>query len=668
MTEGWGSFGLTKGLDLSRQAGTLRIDEMRSAFFCDVVYFFRLYHASMAEGERDIRREAAESAKAMMRRHEAEPERKALAEPEIDEVYLGDISSQLFELQGEKARLEGAGATAAELKMINKEIASLQAFVDEHAEDYRRMEMPAEKVREIEAIPLTREKAGALPKDEAQRDISAHLKDLQKRYDLNAKQLATETDPAARAALENGLDSLRERIHVLKADLPWEKEDRVLAKGGIKRSSAARVKGREDAEKSFEAAEIDRATLVDLRDSYAQSLESGLLPKGGEILLLGAVQTLDDALARYGRGDMSADAFQKRVAEISKARKMWDRYVTDSTVEAERIKDIERRGKESRERLETTVRRRKEQAKAEARAAAESAAAEKVQKKEKMKLEEDKFRTWLEEAKAKRQAQKDELKGQMDDIFETQREREVTETALPPENLPVEPVAETEEAFKARFRAEARGMADEIVIGSVERTTAKIDELQKKKRAEQQRLSGDVSESAAEERFFAQGENPEELAKREQAMERSPELPPDEAMAQQEQIEARSARDFENEISFTAAFLDAVEKDPSHRISMVSAQEYAKQYWKLLMKDNVRLTEAMKPQPKVGFFRKLFGGTPKPKQTMTPQEVIQFQKMDKLVRDIMETPSMSLHAQELRSTSGRSNTSGYIGIGRGRPS
>ncbi len=693
----------------------------------------------MAEGARNRNEEAAENYREVMRRNTAEPERKGLAEPRINDTYLGDVSARLFELQGERARLEGASATAKEIKEVDKEIAALQAFVDEHAEDYRRMKMPAEKVREAKVIPLRREKAEARPKAEAPRDYSTELADVQKRYDLTAKQLATETDPDALAELEGTLDGLRENIHALKADLPWQKEDRVLAKGGIKRSSSsARLDARAAAQESFGAAEIDRATLVDLRDTTTRSLASGTASKIDQTILRGAVQTMDDALARYGRGDLSAEAFQKRAAEISDAARKREETRARVTGHLGRIKETARAKKVVEAQAET-----------EKIVALEVALSEAAKKRENIRARLQEGFEKLEKARSRPSTTQTETEQALDELRRMEPRTE-TEKALdelrrmppptgekaapPPENLPVAPeryaseadiaakvatykkrtakgredmfkivlsamadmsllpyrerkIVETqytnwtEQDFEAlgkqldrenrevedakKFRAEARGMADELVKGSVERTTAKIEELQKKIRDEQRRLSGNVSKSSTEERFFAQGENPEELAKREQALERSPELPPDEAVTQQEQIQAKSARDFENEISFTAAFLDAVEKDPLHRISLTSAQEYAKQYWQLLMKDNARLVEAMKPQPKVGFFRRLFGGARKPMETLTPQQIIQFQKMDKQVREIMETPDTSERAAMFRSGLGKSDkSSSHIGIGR----
>lgn len=762
----------------------------------------------MAEGARHSRPDA---------------EREAFAVSEIPEEYLGDISARLFDLQAERARLEGTDATAKELKAVEKEIAALQAFVDEHQKDYDRMSMRVEKAREAEIIPLIRKKAKNLPTAEAPQTLSADLQDLQKHYDLTAEQLTSETDPEARAALENSIDHLRERIHTLKADIPWEKEDRVLATGGIKRSSTARLEGREGAKEHFEAAEIDRAGLIDLRNTYSQSLESGSLPKGGEILLRGAVQTLDDALAKYGRGNMSADAFQSRVSEISKARKMWDRYVKDESVAIQRTQEKERAAAEKTREAENAPFRQhgktngvdyavgwvggKEKRyeaffpqvkydtpeakkynihnqifvidstdKAHAkevfdkigeilkkeknpyRAYAKAEAFERGVAWEEPGAQE--FRDMVEKAKEKRDASRAEVRGILEGLakereeHETNKDRQIAgdlvgameagpdttvheEVAPPPENLPVAPErhatredisakmalykgytkqgrsgmywivktaasnmaalnareramvvsqypewtaedfrdlhkeldrANREQEAARKFRAEAHTKVDELVQGSIDRTNAKIDALRGKIHAEQERIRVKKNElrPGEEERFFAQGEKTEELAKREQAIENFPNLTPDEAATAQEKIEAKSARDFENEEDFTAAFLKAAEQDPSHRIDMGHADEYVKQYWNLLTKDNARLTEAMKPQPKVGFFKRLFGGGSKPKETMTAQEIVQFQKMDQVVRKIMETPMTSFRSIRFRAGTGKTeSTPGSLYTGRG---
>ncbi len=207
---------------------------------------------------------------------------------------------------------------------------------------------------------------------------------------------------------------------------------------------------------------------------------------------------------------------------------------------------------------------------------------------------------------------------------------------------------ETEKARSKRFKEEATELATERLV---EKPTARIDALREKIRklkeeakTERERLGTMTGDTEAEERFFEQGSKPEELARRERAKDLYPEETPDEAVAQMEKIEAQSARDFENEQDFATAFTDAVRNDPARRLNPDVAKEYAAQYWKLLQKDNRRLAEAMKPQPKVGFFRRIFGGAPKPKQVMTPQEIVQFQKMDKMVREIMEKPSTSLRS------------------------
>lgn len=640
----------------------------------------------MAEGARNVRREAEDTAMEIHRRKKPEPEGKDLSAPEISDEYLGDVSARLFDLQAERARLEGDGASAAELLKIDAEIAPLQAFVDEHAEDYARLELPRETTKTVRVPEKLREKPS---------ERKTQLKDLQKRYDLTAAQLETETDPDARMALENGLDSLRERIHGLKADVPWEKEDKAFAKGTIKRETAARIKARETSGADFEAAEVDRALLIDLRDTYARTLESGAASKAGETLLRGAVQTVEDALTRYGRGDLSVGDFQNRVKDILKARKMWDRYVADEGAAA-------RKKVASEEKHQALVSRTKE--------AVNRMTEEKREARERRNSE---FRSWLEAAKAKRQAQKDELRGLMDDIFAMQREREAAEAAPPPENLPVaEEIEELRGASEADFQAKlatfetltgstrnkmladveamAKGAGvandrytrmreanypgwldpdfeqlaerlrrrqetmnaqrkfardvDTLAQESIARVNAKIDALQEKVRAEKKRLAGDVSESEAEARFFAQGENPQELAARERAQELYPDLPPDEAVQETQKIEAKSARDFENEAEFTAAFVDAVEKDPAHRLNPGTAAEYAKQYWGLLMKDNTRLVAAMEPPPKVGFWKRLFGGGPKAEATMSAQDIVQFQKMDKQVRDIMESPETNIRS------------------------
>ena len=665
----------------------------------------------MAEGARDKRNNAADE------------ERKDLAAPEISEEYLGDISARLFDLQAERARLEGTDATTKELKAVEKEIAALQAFVNEHEEDFARMEMRAEKAREAEVIPLIKKKTKALPTAEAPRNLSADIQYLQKHYDLTVEQLTSETDPKAHAALESSIDNLRERIHTLKGDIPWEKEDRVLAKGGIKHSSAAREKARTDAPESFKAAEIDRAGLIDLRNTYSQSLEPGSLPKGGEILLRGAVQTLDDALAKYGRGDMSADAFQSRVSEIAKARKMWDRYVDDAAVEDKRArekKEAMERAAEEAARTEETAKARKaeqnEEIKRRLKEVGKKQDAEKALRETKKQLAEAdatveenvSTEIALSEAARKRAEVRARIAEKMSNIKEQTRARRGADLnkamadirnlpppltaekiaedhrkaddlvdameagpdlAPPPENLPVESVAETDEQFRARFRADAGVQADALVKKSIERTNAKIDVLKEKIHAEQERLRIERNElkPGVEERFFAQGENTEELAKREQATENFPNLTPDEAVTEQEKIEAKSARDFENEADFRAAFMDALAHDPLHQLSLGSADAYAKRYWQLLMKDNARLAEAMKPQPKVGFFKRLFGGGPKPKETMTAQEIVYFQKMDKFVRDIMETPATSARAFARRAAR-ESGPSSFWTSGRtGRP-
>lgn len=666
---------------------------------------------------------------------------------EIDPAYLGDVSARMFELQAERVRLLGEGASPAELRRIDDQIAPLQVFIDEHAEEYARMEMPREITKTVRVPERLREKAPGLKEQ---------LIDLQTRYDLTTEQLASETDPEARAALENGIDSLRERIHGLKADVPWEKEDRLLAKGTLKRSSAARLKARERAPADFEAAEMDRAVLIDLRNTYGQALESGELPKAGESLMRGAVQTVEDALNRYGRGDLSSEGFQARAKDISKARKMWDRYVTDeirgdfrkaakeqeaairARMEEERVvaekarkegqnEEIRRRLKKVAEKqdAEKAVRVTKKQT-AEAQAEVEKFLAMEMTLSEAARQRAgvrariaEKMGRLKEKARERRGADVKEALTEIRHIAPPDEESEVLEAdrhlAPPPENLPVAEerragaadIAAKVKTFKGltavgrggmydivrnaalgmkrlsarertmvevqypdwtgpdfaalqeqldrenreieaakKFRSEARFEIGKVTQESVDRVNAKVSELQKKIHAEQQRLAGDVSESDTEARFFSQGEKPGELAKREQAIERfgGENVRPDEAVAEQEKIEAVSARDFENEIGFTAAFLDAVEKDPSHRISITNAQEYAKNYWKLLMKDNDRMAEAMKPHPKVGFFRRLLGGGPKAKETMKPEEVVKFQEMDKLVRDIMESPATSMHS------------------------
>lgn len=631
-----------------------------------------------------------------MRRNAAEQEPKKVESTEINEAYLGDVSARMFELQAERARLEGEGASAAELKKIDEEIAPLQAFIDEHAEDYARMEMPRETTQTVRVPERLREQPS---------DLKTQLKDLQKQYDLTAEQLETETDPEARAALANGIDSLRQRVHALKGDVPWEKEDRLLAKGTLKRSSAARIKGREAARESFEAAETDRAVLVDLRNTYSQALESGALPKAGESLIRGAVQTVEDALDRYGRGDMSADAFQSRVKDISKARKMWDRYVSDETAGAERaaakqreliertrkavkekanIEAAETAAAEFRARLEERRRAKQEMAAIIAAGLAESEARSKAGEKAKSAAE---FRTWLDEQKVKLGKAPTETAAALEELRNLPPPPTAEETARRqanelvgameagpdtnvPENLPVEPVAETDEEFRARFRAEATAKAAEIGRGSVERVNARIDELQAKVRAEQDRLRRERNElkPGEEEAWFAQGEKPEELARRERAQELYPDMDVNRAAAEIGNIEAKSARDFSNKTDFMEAFSLAAVRDPKRSFEeRADMDKFSAMYWELLMKDNARLAEAMKPQPKVGFFRRLFGGGPRPKETMTSQEVIQFQKMDKMVRDIMETPATGDRASIFRAGAGKSSSSSYIGIGRSKP-
>lgn len=203
---------------------------------------------------------------------------------------------------------------------------------------------------------------------------------------------------------------------------------------------------------------------------------------------------------------------------------------------------------------------------------------------------------------------------------------------------------ERDEAFDKDIRAVATKQLVEEPAARIDALRERVRKLKEEAKTERERIGTMVGDTEAEQRFFEQGGKPEELAKREQATERYPELPPEEAVAEMAKIEAKSARDFENEQDFAAAFADAVRNDPAHRINPDAATEYAAQYWKLLQKDNQRLAEAMKPQPKVGFFRRIFGGAPKPKQVMTPQEIVQFQRMDKTVREVMERPSTSLRS------------------------
>ncbi len=687
------------------------------------------------------------------RNHE---ERGGMAAPEFDVEYLGEIATKLFELQAERAQLEGEGASKKEIAALDVKIAPLQSFVDEHAEDYRRMEMPAEKMRVAEPIPLTRKKAKA------------------------------ETAPDA------------ERID----------------------------------------AESERSQLMDLRVSYARALETGVLPTGGEILLRGALATIDDALNRYSSGELSAEAFQKRGREIVKARKAWDRYITDVEVEAKERKDVQDE-KESDERwakahelylkdLERAHKEISKESRAEENAEIKKRLQEVGRKQEAakppfqlsgevngveymvswvggkeqrfeaffpqiktvfppnaemknyrvfdqifiiegtdkkhakdvfdkigeiLKTEKNPYRAyakaeafeqgkaWVEPGNRKidRANARERISESMERIKTKQKEQRASryevksileglakekeaapELAPPPENLPVAPetgaerhatdadIAEKVRIYQGLTLAGREGMYDIVFFECYPKTkrfvsaatrdmiatsypgwtmedfvvlrgklsqearkkdTARIrvDVRAKTEELKRQKQANETGEAFAERRFFAQGQNPEELAEREKAVERFPELPPDEAVAEQRLLGASEISRFASKVEFMGAFENAVKLDPLHRVAEDKALTFAEQYWDLLQKENKRLEEAMKPRPRVGFFKRLFGGAPKAPKIMSAEDVIRFQTMDKTVRDIMETPSTSVRAQMFRGGMRKGGPDRATDIGRGRP-